>query len=80
MSTFPTKLFNDQYLHKCLSAPWLNDNVINNFLQKETRKKDIATVFTRYFIDVKSQRISAQVLRVFSLNEQIDMKTITIVI
>ena len=37
-------LFNDQYLHKYLSASWLNDKVVNNFLQAETRKKDIAII------------------------------------
>ena len=37
-------LFNDQYLHKYLFASWLNDKVVNNFLQAETRKKDIAII------------------------------------
>ena len=77
LSTFPTKLFNEKYLHnKCLSASWLNDSVINNFLQEETRNKDIAIVSTRFFVDVKSQRISAEVLRVFSLNEHIGKRLI----
>ena len=49
----------DQDLHKCLSALWVNDNVINNFLQEETHKKAIAIVSTRFFVDVKSERISA---------------------
>ena len=43
---------------------WLNDKVINNFLQAETRKKDIAIVYTNFFVDDKSQRISDKVLRV----------------
>ena len=77
LSTFPTKLFNEKDLHnKCLSASWLNDSVINNFLQEETRNKDIAIVSTRFFVDVKSQRISAEVLRVFSLNEHIGKRLI----
>ena len=60
--------YNDQDLHKCLPALWLNDNVINNFLQEETRKKAIAIVSTRFFADVKSKRISAEDLKVFILN------------
>ena len=61
--------YNDQDLHKCLPALWLNDNVINNFLQEETRKKAIAIVSTRFFADVKSKRISAEDLKVTILNE-----------
>lgn len=57
LSTFPTILFDDQDLHICLSASWLNDNVINKCLREETRKKDIAIVSTRFFVDVKPENI-----------------------
>ena len=73
-----TILFNDQDLHKYLSASWLNDKVINNFLQAETGKKDIAIVCTRFFVDVKSQRISDDAVRVFTLKEHIDKSMICI--
>ena len=76
-STFPTALFNNQDLYKCLSASCLSDNVIiNNFLQEEMHKKDITIVSTRFFVDVKIQKYLPRFLRVFSLKKHMDKRLI----
>ena len=56
-----TKIYIDVYLH---------------LLTKRNAKEDIAIVSTRFFVDVKSHRISAESLRAFSLNEHIDKQLI----
>ena len=56
-----TKIYIDVYLH---------------LLTKRNAKEDIAIVSTRFFVDVKSHRISAEILRGFSLNEHIDKQLI----
>ena len=77
LSTFPTALFNNQDLYKCLSASCLSDNaIINNFLQEEMHKKDITIVSTRFFVDVKIQKYLPRFLRVFSLKEHMDKRLI----
>ena len=77
---FLTILLNDQDLHKYLSTSWLNLKVINNFLQVEMRKKDITIVNTRLFVDVKSQRISDEVLMVFTFKEHMEKSLICITV
>ena len=77
---FLTLLLNDQDLHKYLSTSWLKPKVINNFLQVEMRKKDITIVNTRLFVDVKSQRISDEVLMVFTFKEHMEKSLIRITV
>ena len=64
--TFQKILLNDQDLHRCLPASSC----------KKKANKDIAIVSTRFFLDVKSHRISAEIFRAFSLNEHIDKQLI----
>ena len=60
LPTFPTKLLNDHDLDTCFSKFTFLDkwHVINNFLQEHVRKKVIAIVSTRFFLDIKIKSIS----------------------
>ena len=60
-----TKIYIDVYLH---------------LLTKRNGNEDIAIGSTRFFLDVKSHRISAEIFRAFRLNEHVDMSIKTIAI
>ena len=57
-------------LKSCLSHSWIQDNIINCFLMNNT-KSDIASFSTRFFTDIKSQRLSKEVIHRFNCDSYI---------
>ena len=64
-------------LKSCLSHSWIQDNVINCFLMHNT-KSDIASFSTRFFTDIKSQRLSKEVIYHFDCDSYISKRVIFI--
>ena len=66
---YPTQVLKDHDLHSCLSASWVNDNIINSFLM-QTSPNDMAIFSTRFFNDIKVERLSNEVVSKF-LNKEL---------
>ena len=64
-------------LKSCLSHSWIQDNIINCFLMNNT-KSDIASFSTRFFTDIKSQRLSKEVIHRFNCDSYISKRVIFI--
>ena len=62
-------------LKSCLSHSWIQDNIINCFLMNNT-KSDIASFSTRFFTDIKSQRLSKEVIHRFNCDSYISKRVI----
>ena len=60
-------------LKSCLSHSWIQDNTINYFLTNNT-KSDIASFSTRSFRDIKSQRLSKEVIHRFNCDSYISKR------
>ena len=56
---------------------WIQDNIINYFLTSNT-KSDIASFSTRFFRDIKSQRLSKEVIHRFNCDSYISKRVILI--
>ena len=73
----PTALLNKHDLETCLASSKINDNVINNFVL-EDGSKDVSVISTRFFVDIKKEKTSSEIMNHFSADLHTEKRIICI--